>query len=340
MKKACIVISGPYLNGELFNRNNEILNRDNCLQMFHVLQDLFRIRGFDLNTQDVNPREKCDLIIYNEMPAVFPTESEKRKSALLLFESELIRPDNWIVMNHKYFEKVFTWDDRFVDGKKYIKFNFSHQDKTAFPPFDTRKGFCTLIAGNKDVNHSLELYSHRKAAIRWFEKYHPTKFRFFGMGWDKYTFKGSVFLRTLNRIKFLRSCFAEKWPSYGGPVADKMTTLSGYKFSICYENARGIPGYITEKIFDSMSAGCVPVYWGAPNISSYVPQNCFIKKEDFTTYEDLFEFLKSISVDQYDDYITNMKIYLNSEKHKQFTAAQVALVIVNALTQESPPIES
>jgi hypothetical protein len=42
-------------------------------------------------------------------------------------------------------------------------------------------------------------------------------------------------------------------------VDSKKNTLEKYKFSICYENARDIPGYITEKIFDCFFAGCVPI---------------------------------------------------------------------------------
>jgi len=45
-------------------------------------------------------------------------------------------------------------------------------------------------------------------------------------------------------------------------VGHKKPIMEQYKFSIYHENARNIPGYITEKIFDSFFAGCVPVYWG------------------------------------------------------------------------------
>lgn len=38
--------------------------------------------------------------------------------------------------------------------------------------------------------------------------------------------------------------------------------LSSYKFNICVENSLG-EGYITEKIFESIASGCIPIYWGA-----------------------------------------------------------------------------
>ena len=42
---------------------------------------------------------------------------------------------------------------------------------------------------------------------------------------------------------------------------DKGAYLMQYKFSICPENSDAY-GYCTEKLFDAIAAGCVPVYWG------------------------------------------------------------------------------
>jgi hypothetical protein len=46
--------------------------------------------------------------------------------------------------------------------------------------------------------------------------------------------------------------------SYKGKIDSKKDTLEKYKFSICYENARDTPGYITEKIFDCFFAANSP----------------------------------------------------------------------------------
>jgi hypothetical protein len=42
---------------------------------------------------------------------------------------------------------------------------------------------------------------------------------------------------------------------------DKAAYLRQYKFNICPENARG-RGYVTEKLFQSLQAGCIPIYNG------------------------------------------------------------------------------
>ena len=180
MKKACLVVEAPYTNNQIFSKLNEKLNRDNCLAFFHHLQDRFAKAGIDLQTQDLQAIRDCDVVIYNEMPKVLPSLSEKVKSFLLLFESELIRPDNWNVSSHQRFAKIFSWNDKFVDNKIYFKMNFTHSGQIPFLPFAQKSKFCTLIAGHKSGSHPLELYSQRKKAIRWFEANHPGQFEFFG----------------------------------------------------------------------------------------------------------------------------------------------------------------
>lgn len=45
---------------------------------------------------------------------------------------------------------------------------------------------------------------------------------------------------------------------------DKIKYLSTIRFNICPENSDA-PGYVTEKVFESIQAGCIPVYWGSGN---------------------------------------------------------------------------
>ena len=45
---------------------------------------------------------------------------------------------------------------------------------------------------------------------------------------------------------------------------DKQAYLRQFCFNVCPENSNW-PGYVTEKVFDSISAGCIPIYWGSDN---------------------------------------------------------------------------
>jgi hypothetical protein len=105
---------------------------------------------------------------------------------------------------------------------------------------------------------------------------------------------------------------APKFPSYRGPVDDKTETLRTYKFTIAFENAQHFPGYITaDKIFDPMQAGSIPIYWGAPNITEYVPQNCFIAFKDFDySWEKLYPYLLALPREEHIKYIKNIKHFM------------------------------
>lgn len=45
---------------------------------------------------------------------------------------------------------------------------------------------------------------------------------------------------------------------------DKMAYLEQFIFNVCPENSDA-SGYVTEKIFQALNVGCVPVYWGSQN---------------------------------------------------------------------------
>lgn len=45
---------------------------------------------------------------------------------------------------------------------------------------------------------------------------------------------------------------------------NKSDYLKQFKFNICPENSNSM-GYVTEKIFESIQSGCIPIYWGSYN---------------------------------------------------------------------------
>ena len=179
------------------------------------------------------------------------------------------------------------------------------------------------------MKHRLELYSKRIEAIRWFEKKHPNDFDLFGMGWDRFRFRGIKVVRALNKLTWLTKLLAPTYPSYKGPVSEKKIVLEKYKFAICYENGRDIPGYITEKIFDCLFAGCIPVYWGANNISDYIPDNCYVDMRNFNSYEELYLYLIEMNDEDYTFRLNEIELFLNSEKIQGFSAETFAETVVN-----------
>ncbi|KAJ6707818.1 ALPHA- 13 -FUCOSYLTRANSFERASE [Salix viminalis] len=51
-------------------------------------------------------------------------------------------------------------------------------------------------------------------------------------------------------------------------IVDKVETLKRYKFSLAFENSNE-EDYVTEKFFQSLVAGTIPVVIGAPNIQDF-----------------------------------------------------------------------
>jgi hypothetical protein len=45
---------------------------------------------------------------------------------------------------------------------------------------------------------------------------------------------------------------------------NKLDYILQFKFNICPENSNA-DGYVTEKLFESIAAGCIPIYWGSNN---------------------------------------------------------------------------
>ena len=86
----------------------------------------------------------------------------------------------------------------------------------------------------------------------------------------------------------------------------RLATIENYKFTIAFENALA-RDYVTEKFFDPLVAGSVPVYLGAPNIEEFAPADrCFINVADFGSPRDLARYLLMLNNDQaaYGEYLS------------------------------------
>jgi len=345
---------------DAFNVNDSFLDvnsyviGENLEYPFVVLNDLFQKAGSSFHTLDKYRDFKIDKVIFTDFPnkeikLIRQLINHNVELYLVLFESSLIKPYNWKKENHKYFKKVFTWNDDWVDGKKYIKYYWPNKIPDSFKVnnFNNKK-LSTMIAGNKMVYHdNKELYSERIKTIRWFEQYQPEKFDLFGLGWETgtlkhpYTFvnKISITNKVYNRIKKndhlnkLLSPLSDYFPSYKGKVLSKREIYSNYKFAFCYENAKDIPGYITEKIFDCFFAGCVPIYWGAPNVTDYIPPGTFIDRRKFKTMSDLFKFIDRMPDSIYMNYLEEISKFLYSKEIHLFSAKYFSeIIFTNILT--------
>src|ERR1700731_2190231 len=82
-----------------------------------------------------------------------------------------------------------------------------------------------------------------------------------------------------------------------GDVVRCAQPIASYKFCLSFENSLATD-YVTEKFFDPILVGTVPVYRGAPNIQQFAPgEHAFINANEFSGPSDLAIYLKELDRD-------------------------------------------
>jgi hypothetical protein len=170
-----------------------------------------------------------------------------------------------------------------------------------------RKLLCQ-ISGNKFSLNNKQLYSLRRKINS--ELISNVDYKFFGTGW---TFRN---------------------PNYMGIANDKFDVYKEYSFSIILENAR-TNGGITEKIFDSFAAGCIPIYAGSNDILLKVPSDIYVNYDAFNNTHDLIRYLGSYDMDKLVKTRERIRDYLSSESIKNFDLSRLALHIDDSIRVKS-----
>lgn len=131
--------------------------------------------------------------------------------------------------------------------------------------------------------------------------------------------------------------------SYGGEVPEKRKALQQFRFALCIENTI-FPGYISEKIFDALLAGTIPIYLGAPDINQYIPRDAYIDLRDFPSYAVLIETIAAMDATELDGYQRAANAFLRSPKMHLFTERHFEQKMLGAIesllsrTQTAPPV--
>jgi Glycosyltransferase family 10 (fucosyltransferase) C-term len=84
--------------------------------------------------------------------------------------------------------------------------------------------------------------------------------------------------------------------------AIKLEAQQRFFFCLAMENTH-LPNYVTEKLWDAIIAGCLPIYNGGAWIYQYFPENSFIDSSQFPQDERfapaVYKFIHNISFDQW-----------------------------------------
>lgn len=303
--------SNDFLEDRLFDLDNLNLNRDGTLVPFARLRDHLGGQGIALHTADKlrDGSERREINHYWSLGILkgyqqFLGDSSVRLRGFILLEPPLVQADMYNALHRltTHFEEVYLHnvigDGYSLDGvrKECLRQLYWPQPYgDVLPEYweqKQRHNKLVAIAGNHNPGRRKpELYSERIKAIATLSKRNGVDL--FGRGWDRWWSRQSLWSPYW---RYRREIFS----SYKGSCASKWHVLSNYRFSLCFENMP-MTGYVTEKLFDCLYAGTVPVYWGAPNIEDLVPSGAYIDMRRFHTYDAMYDYILSISDKKWQD---------------------------------------
>ena len=230
----------------------------------------------------VGLEESPELIIFmNNHPKLLKKAQREFKDAwkiLILWESAITWPQNFLSRDLSLFDFVFSPSKMWIQGQNVKYFNWpqchSSTASITYEEWKKRSDVPVVFQANKFSFIKGEQYSLRRKIVSEF----GVNLNLYGKGWN------NVAITLINLVRALL-LGAKHWRvfqlirpysiwifarSYKGFKYGNKDVLKGVKFSIVIENNLE---YVSEKIFESISHGCVVIYCG-PNLSNFgIPSN-------------------------------------------------------------------
>jgi glycosyltransferase involved in cell wall biosynthesis len=301
-------------------------NRDNALRPWFRLKERLAEHGVPIDTGDYlvdaerRPVTKGGANVYvsfgiHDAYQSLLDRDDVLLNAFYLFEVVVVDPEMYRATPElaKHFRTIYSWTSTerlrpFVKDAPEVKpFRIPMPFDRVLEPHWSRTDRHGIILVNSNKRAALadgELYTERLRALKHFSAHGGIDL--WGRLWE-------------NGLGDLEAEYGEAVRrSLRGPVDDKYEAMSRYRFAICYENMV-LDGWITEKLFDCLYAGVVPIYLGAPDIDDAVDPGCYIDARRFASYDDMQRYLESLSPTQYEQLRTAGRDYLTSAKFRQFS---------------------
>lgn len=324
MTRQCILIDPPYkafYEDAFFDNTDTTINRDGSLEANARLRAKLIKEGKGVHTADffsgINIEESSKtlykyysfgLLSNYEKLANLPNVSLE---AFIIMEPPVVMPQLYRTLPKltKYFKRVYvhnTHGDGYslkgVDITKLHKLHFPMPYQDAIEPFwsnsDRMQRVVVINSNHNPILFALrgfslkalakELYSKRiEAMCNLAEK---GVIDLYGRRWKEWWSPFSMWLPYWKNHHTLMNI-------YRGPCRSKYEVLSQYTFSLCFENML-MDGYVTEKIFDCLYAGTIPLYLGAKDIQNLIPPEAYIDCRKFKTWEQMWYVIYELSDDE------------------------------------------
>jgi hypothetical protein len=346
----------------LFDVSKDQLTGDNSLAPFVYLSDWLKARGIHVHTADYLLRgERCSAKNIYLSFGIWDNYRKLAKrrsislSAFFAFECPNVQPDMYLELAtiQDYMKRIYSFSDSFA-LQPFLRRPLVCQQFQIPQSFDgvreeiwrrEDRAFLVMINANRlPCIYVRELYTERRRALEYFGR--MGEIDLYGHGWDgpPYRPRRSRLPGTIQRLR--RHC-ERYWEWFRpdpllraarrvwrGKTLNKGETLGKYTFALCFEN-QILKGWITEKIFDCLFCGTVPVYWGAPDIEDYIPKECFIDMRRFSGYPELRTYLKSLSAKEIHNYREEARVFLESPRFRPFTKQAFAELIGRIVEEDA-----
>lgn len=307
------------LKDQIFDSKSEFAKSMGGLpvaERYEALKKLLNERGIEIHTYDIYKNLKdIDLWLMMEpSPAKYFTILKRRvrpKDVIFfILEPAIVNPWAWKHLKfYMPFHKVFlSWSSDLAKRypEKFVEFKVSVPfPKEKYQHFlsKKKKNLCVLMQSNKYSSIPGELYSLRRALIRYFEKRGDTLLDLFGPGWNT---------EKTYHLGRSRPFYTNL---YKGFAPDKWEAFAEYWYALCIQNA--IPaGDFEYDPFMAMATGAVPVYLPPPNVDEYIPADTYINYNNFKNLDELVDYLKTIKgTEEYEGYRRRGWEYINSPNY-------------------------
>lgn len=313
----------------LFDLANPILNRDGQLRPFHRLREHMVASGISVHTadylfkddiHDTHSSDYYSLGILDNFERV-SREGRARLAAFVIMEPPVVIPHLYKALPKltAMFDRVYVHNTRGegysldgVDTSKLHRLYWPIPHDEVLEPYwgnDRRMKRVVVINGSHNPQSKVgEQYSLRIKAMAELSKMGAVDL--YGMGWDKWWSREAMWLPYWLNRRVLLSI-------YKGKCASKFEVLQNYEFCLCFENMR-MDGYITEKIFDCLYAGTIPLYMGAPDILEYIPEDVFVDCRKYSTWAEMWEDVVNMRAEKIDAMRQAGRSFLKGDMAKRF----------------------
>jgi len=299
---------------------NSEMNRDESLRPTISLKEQLHDHGIELNTFDLWDKESGPIDYYSfgmmdNLESV-AADTQVKLKGFYVFEPPVVDPSMYrsLAKLTAMFDQVYVHnihgDGYALDGvdqsrlkKLFWPQSFNSIIQKYWANSERERRVVVINGNHKPASRYRELYSKRIEAMVALSSYGIVDL--YGRGWDRWLSRSSMWMPYWKNRKQLMSV-------YRGPCASKFEVLSSYEFCLCFENMV-MDSYMTEKLFDCLYTGCIPIYYGAPDIADYVDPGAYIDFRKFHGWDDLVSYIMSMPESDVKAMKERGKVFLESE---------------------------